>query len=50
MIALKARREQRAMSLTELLCVMLIIAILAAFYLGAISEAFAHVKKFLANF
>ena len=37
------------MTLMELLCVIAIIAILAAFYLGAISKAFVHVKKVLGN-
>ncbi len=37
------------MTLLELICVIAIIAILAAFYLGAISKAFIHVKKFLGN-
>jgi prepilin-type N-terminal cleavage/methylation domain-containing protein len=34
-------------SLTELLCVIAIIAILSALYLGAIGRAFAHVVHFL---
>jgi len=34
-------------SMTELLCVMAIISILAAMYLGVIAKAFIHVKKFL---
>jgi prepilin-type N-terminal cleavage/methylation domain-containing protein len=34
-------------SLTELLCVVIIISILAAIYLGVIGKAFVHVKKFL---
>jgi len=34
-------------TLTELLCVMAIISILAAMYLGVIAKAFIHVKKFL---
>jgi prepilin-type N-terminal cleavage/methylation domain-containing protein len=34
-------------SLTELLCVMAIISILAALYLGVIAKAFIRVKKFL---
>ena len=37
-------------SLTELLCVILIISILAALYLGVIAKAFVHVKKFLGGF
>ena len=40
---------RRGMTLLELICVIAIIAILAAFYLGAISKAFIHVKKFLGN-
>lgn len=35
------------MSLIELLCVILIISILAALYLGAISHAYVRIKKFL---
>ena len=35
------------MSLMELLCVIGIIGILAALYLGSISKAFVHVKKTL---
>ena len=31
----------------ELLCVIAIISILAAIYLGAVAKAFVHVKKFL---
>lgn len=34
-------------TLTELLCVMAIISILAALYLGVIAKAVVHVKKFL---
>jgi len=34
-------------SLTELLCVMAIIGILAGLYLGVIGQAFVHVTKFL---
>ena len=34
-------------SLTELLCVMAIISILGAMYLGVIAKALIHVKKFL---
>ncbi len=34
-------------TLTELLCVMAIISILAALYLGVIAKALIHVKKFL---
>jgi prepilin-type N-terminal cleavage/methylation domain-containing protein len=35
------------MSLAELLCVITIISILAALYLGAIAKAFARIKAFL---
>ena len=35
------------MTAMELLCVIAIISILAAIYLGAITKAFVHVKKFL---
>ena len=38
------------MSLTELLCVIAIIAILASLYLGAIARAFVRIKKFLEGF
>jgi hypothetical protein len=31
----------------ELLCLILIISILAAIYLGVMARAFVHVKKFL---
>jgi prepilin-type N-terminal cleavage/methylation domain-containing protein len=43
------REQHRAhgVTLTELLCVIVIISILAALYLGAIAKAFVHVKKFL---
>ena len=34
-------------TLMELLCVMIIIAILSALYLGVIAKAFVPVKKFL---
>jgi prepilin-type N-terminal cleavage/methylation domain-containing protein len=40
-------RKEKGMSLTELLCVIAIISILVALYLGAISTAFIRVKKFL---
>jgi prepilin-type N-terminal cleavage/methylation domain-containing protein len=38
------------MSVTELLCVMVIISILAAMYLGAIAKAFGRIKAFLNGF
>jgi prepilin-type N-terminal cleavage/methylation domain-containing protein len=37
----------RGFSLTELLCVIAIISILAAMYMGAIAKVFIHVKKVL---
>jgi prepilin-type N-terminal cleavage/methylation domain-containing protein len=42
--------RKSGMSLTELLCVIAIIAILAALYLSTISRAFMHVKHFLKGF
>ncbi|HLX70845.1 MAG TPA: prepilin-type N-terminal cleavage/methylation domain-containing protein [Verrucomicrobiae bacterium] len=35
------------MTMMELLCVIAIISILAALYLGVIAKAFVHAKKFL---
>jgi len=37
------------LSLIELLCVISIISILAAVYLGVIAKAFMHVKKVLGH-
>ena len=42
-----SQHQKLGWSLTELLCVMAIISILAAMYLGVIARAFIHVKKFL---
>ena len=44
------RWQTCGMTLTELLCVILVISILAAMYLGAISRAYVHIKKFLSGF
>jgi prepilin-type N-terminal cleavage/methylation domain-containing protein len=43
----KARKRMAGVTLTELLCVMAIIAIFASLYLGAIVRAFHKVLKFL---
>jgi prepilin-type N-terminal cleavage/methylation domain-containing protein len=44
---LHQRNLGRGFTLTELLCVILIITIIAALYLGAISHAFGRIKSFL---
>jgi prepilin-type N-terminal cleavage/methylation domain-containing protein len=44
-----AKYRKGGMSLIELLCVIAIIAILLALYLGPISRAFVHVKKVLGD-
>jgi prepilin-type N-terminal cleavage/methylation domain-containing protein len=43
----KIRNRLGGMTLTELLCVIAIMAILASLYLGAIVRAFTRVVKFL---
>jgi prepilin-type N-terminal cleavage/methylation domain-containing protein len=43
------RRQGSGMTLIELLCVMAIIAILAALYVGVIARAFIHIKRTLGN-
>jgi prepilin-type N-terminal cleavage/methylation domain-containing protein len=43
------KHRESGMSLIELLCVIAIIAILLALYLGPMSRAFVHVKKVLGN-
>jgi prepilin-type N-terminal cleavage/methylation domain-containing protein len=45
----KSRHQKDGLSMIELLCVIAIIAILLALYLGPISKAFVHVKKFLSD-
>lgn len=47
---LKRKRKITGVSLTELLCVLAILSILAAMYLPAIARAFIRVKKFLTGF
>lgn len=42
--------RKSGMSMMELLCVIAIISILAALYLGAIARAFRHILKFLNGF
>ncbi len=37
-------------TLMELLCVIAIVSILGAIYLGVIAKAFLYIKKFLDNF
>lgn len=43
------RHQTSGLSFIELLCVIAIIGIIAALYLGVIVKAFRHVLKFLAN-
>lgn len=43
----KIQKRLAGLTLTELLCVMAIITILAAMYLGVIGRAFARVRSFL---
>jgi len=43
----KSWRRADGMTLAELLCCIAIISILAAMYLGAIANAYVHIKKFL---
>jgi prepilin-type N-terminal cleavage/methylation domain-containing protein len=49
-INLKGRGTERGVTLTELMCVLAIIAILMALYLPTLSHAFIRVKKFLSGF
>ncbi len=41
--------KTRGLTVTELLCVMAIIAILSAFYLPTLARVFVKVKKFLSG-
>ena len=43
----KIRKRPAGLTLTELLCVMAIITLLAAMYLGAVMRAFVRVRRFL---
>ena len=45
--SIQHRNTRRAFTLTELLCVIAILGILAALYLPAIARAFLRVKRFL---
>lgn len=44
------KRKIRGVSITELLCVLAIIAVLASLYLPAVMRAFVRVKKFLVGY
>ena len=46
---IRTQPGRNGLSLMELLCVIAIIAILAAMYLGSVSKAFLHVKKVLGD-
>ena len=46
----KRQRQAAGLTLTELLCVMAIILILAALYLPAIAKAYKRIVTFLGNF
>ncbi len=46
----RLRKRIAGLSLTELVCVIAIIAILASLYIGVITKAFARVVKFLKGF
>jgi prepilin-type N-terminal cleavage/methylation domain-containing protein len=45
----RSGQRKRGLTLIELLCVIAIIEILAAPYLGPIAKAFIHVKKMFSN-
>jgi prepilin-type N-terminal cleavage/methylation domain-containing protein len=45
-----SRTRRAAMTLTELLCVVAILSILAALYLTVICRAYVRIKKFLGDF
>ncbi len=42
-------KQQAGLTLTELLCVMVILLILAALYLPAIARAYSRIRAFLAD-
>jgi len=44
-----ARQFGKALTLTELMCVIAIIAILSAFYLPVVCRAFVKIKDFLSD-
>jgi len=46
-LARRTLTRRAGMSLMELLCVIVIISILAALYLGTIARAWASIKRFL---
>jgi prepilin-type N-terminal cleavage/methylation domain-containing protein len=50
MVMKKSRKRLAGLTLTELLCVMAIISILASLYLGAIMRVFARVVRYLKGF
>jgi len=50
MVTSKSANRKSGLTLTELLCVITIIAILSALYLGAIARVFIRIKKFLDGF
>jgi prepilin-type N-terminal cleavage/methylation domain-containing protein len=47
---INSRQCNQGFSLTELMCVLAIVSILAALYLPAIARAFSRVRNFLKGF